>query len=106
MLAYSGAPAPSDPARTGTGEHERNGVTAPRPAAATFPLPRLRFRSTASIRSGGRYSSTSPTRNDAPTNSGTGTVDRRKVRPGIEQRRLDTDRNHAVTFRERVRDVE
>ena len=35
----SGTPAATNPMNAGTAEHEQNGVTTPRPAAATLPTP-------------------------------------------------------------------
>ena len=52
MVTPRGTPAATNPMNAGTAEHEQNGVTTPKPAAATLPTPsrlppsRARVRST------------------------------------------------------------
>ena len=47
----SGTPAATNPMNAGTAEHEQNGVTTPRPAAATLPTPSRLPPSSARVRS-------------------------------------------------------
>ena len=65
----SGTPACKNPMKSGTAEHEQNGVTMPRPAATAFPTPGLWLESIWRVRSGEMKVCTTPMTNTTPVSS-------------------------------------
>ncbi len=65
----SGMPACTKPMKSGTAEHEQNGVTTPSEAASTLPSPPVRPDSSARVRSGVKYELTRPITNTTPVRS-------------------------------------